>query len=143
MPYRHTQPGIVVLVVCLVIGAVGAAIAWQTELMPMIVTLIILFAVAIVFYSLTVEVGDGELRWYFGPGLWTYRLPLDEIRSVAIVRNHWWNGFGIRKARSFILYNVSGLDAVEIALKSGDIRRIGTDDPQGLAAALKQAARGG
>jgi hypothetical protein len=143
MPYRHTQPGIVVLAVCLVIGGVSAAIAWQTELMPMIVTLIVLIAVAIIFYSLTVEVGDGELRWYFGPGLWTYRLPLDEIRSVGIVRNHWWNGFGIRKAPGFSLYNVSGLDAVEITLKSGDIRRIGTDDPQGLAAALTQAARGG
>jgi len=143
MPYRHTQPGIVVLVVCLAIGALGAAIAWQTGLMPMIVTLIILIAVAAIFYSLTVEVGDGELRWYFGPGWWTYRLPLDEIRSVSIVRNHWWNGFGIRMRPGFRLYNVSGLDAVEIALKSGDIRRIGTDDPQGLAAALKQAARGG
>jgi hypothetical protein len=137
MPYRHTQPGIVVLVVCLAIGVVAAAIAWQTELMPMIVTLIILIAVAIVFYSLTVEVGDGELRWYFSPGFWTYRLPLDEIRNVAVVRNHWWNGFGIRTAPGFRLYNVSGLDAVELELKSGDIRRIGTDDPRGLAAALK------
>jgi hypothetical protein len=32
---------------------------------------------------------------------------------------------------------VSGLDAVELELKSGDIRRIGTDDPRGLAAALR------
>jgi hypothetical protein len=38
---------------------------------------------------------------------------------------------------------VSGLDAVELQLKSGDIRRIGTDDPDGLAAALKAALRGG
>ncbi len=143
MPYRHTQPGIVILAVCLAIGAFSAAIAWQTELMPMIVALIILIAVATIFYSLTVEVGDGELRWYFGPGLWTYRLPLDDIRSVGVVRNHWWNGFGIRKAPGFSLYNVSGLDAVEIVLKSGDVRRIGTDDPQGFAAALQQAARGG
>jgi hypothetical protein len=38
---------------------------------------------------------------------------------------------------------VSGLDAVEPVLKSGDVRRIGTDDPQGLAAALKSPVRGG
>jgi hypothetical protein len=43
-------------------------------------------------------------------------------------------------APGFRLYNVSGLDAVELRLKSGDIRRIGTDDPHGLAAALKSAA---
>jgi hypothetical protein len=48
-----------------------------------------------------------------------------------VVRNHWWNGFGIRVAAGFRLYNVSGLDAVELRLKSGEVRRIGTDDPQG------------
>jgi hypothetical protein len=37
--------------------------------------LIVLVVVAILFSSLTVEVGDNELRWHFGPGLWTYRLP--------------------------------------------------------------------
>jgi hypothetical protein len=33
---------------------------------------------------------------------------------------------------------VSGLDAVELRLKSGEIRRIGTDDPQRLAAAIER-----
>jgi hypothetical protein len=48
----------------------------------------------------------------------------------------WLNGFGIRVRPGRRLYNVSGLDAVELRLKTGDIRRIGTDDPRGLAAAL-------
>jgi len=100
---------------------------------------IIAIALAIIFHSLTVEISDRELRWHFGPGLWSYSLALDEIGSVAIVRNHWWNGFGIRMAPGFRLYNVSGLDAVELRLKSGEIRRIGTDDPQRLAAAIEQS----
>jgi len=62
---------------------------------------------------------------------------------VAAVRNKWWNGLGIRKGPGFWLYNVAGLDAVELRLRSGEVRRIGTDDPQGLAAALKAAAKGG
>jgi hypothetical protein len=82
-------------------------------------------------------VNGDELRWSFGPGFWTYRLPLGEIEKVAIVRNHWWNGFGIRRGLGFKLYNVEGLDAVEVHMKSSDVRRIGTDDPQGLAAALR------
>jgi hypothetical protein len=143
MPYHHTQPGTVTLVICMAIGAVGVAIIWRTGQMSMLPMLIILFAVGLIFHSLTVEVAGAELRWHFGPRLWTYRLPLDEIASVSIVRNKWWNGFGIRTAPGFRLYNVSGLDAVELQLKSGDIRRIGTDDPQGLAAALKSAARVG
>jgi len=106
----------------------------------MILLPIIGIAVAIVFRSLTVEITGDELRWHFGPAIWSYSLALDEIDSVAIVRNHWWNGFGIRVAPGFRLYNVSGLDAVELHLKSGEIRRIGTDDPQGLAAAIEQSA---
>jgi hypothetical protein len=141
MAYQHTQPGTVTLAVCLAIGALGAAIIWRTGQMSLIPMLIILFAVGLIFHSLTVELGDRELRWHFGPGLWTYRLALDDISSVSIVRNKWWNGFGIRSAPGFRLYNVSGLDAVELRLKSGDIRRIGTDDPEGLAAALRSALR--
>jgi hypothetical protein len=86
MLYRHTQPGIVILVVCLVIGALGAAMARQTLQTPMIFMLIILVAVAVVFHSLTVEISDGELRWHFGPGLWTYRLPTrrNPLRSTRV-----------------------------------------------------------
>ena len=140
MPYRHTQLGTVILVVCLVVAVVGAATMWQRAHAPMILMLAILGAVAVFFHSLTVEVEDRELRWHFGPGLWTSRLPLDQIESVAAVHNHWWNGFGIRMAPGFALYNVSGLDAIELKLKSGDVKRIGTDDPAGLAAALQSAA---
>jgi hypothetical protein len=68
------------------------------------------------------------------------RIALNKIQSVTVARNKWWNGFGIRVAPGFALYNVSGLDAVELKLKSGEIRRIGTDDPEGLAAALQSAA---
>jgi hypothetical protein len=140
MPYRHTQRGLVTMLVCLVVAAISAAAIWRTgQWFPAAIAPIVILAVAIVFSSLTVEVGNREVSWYFGPGFWTYRLALDEIESVAAVRNRWWNGFGIRMAAGFRLYNVSGLDAVELRLKSNEVRRIGTDDPQGLAAALKTA----
>ena len=144
MPYHHTQLGTLNLVVNLVIGALCAAIIWLTGTLSMafMLVMVILVVVAILFCSLTVDVNGNELRWHFGPGFWTYRLALDEIQSVAIVRNHWWNGWGIRTAPGFTLYNVSGLDAVELKLKSGEIRRIGTDDPLALAAALKSQAQG-
>src|SRR6204780_3775318 len=108
MPYRHTLPGITILVVCLIVAVLGAAAMWQRSQAPMILMLVILAAVAVIFHSLTVEIGDNELRWHFGPGLWTYRLPLNEIQSVKVVQNHWSNGFGIRKAPGFSLYNVPG-----------------------------------
>jgi hypothetical protein len=143
MPYRHTQRGTWIVVLCLVLAALDAAVAWRTGQWLPVVVLVILVAVAILFSSLTVEVNGGELRWYFGPGLWTYRQRLDQIEQVAVVRNHWWNGFGIRKGWGFWLYNVAGLNAVELRLQANQVRRIGTDDPQGLAAALKSAAAKG
>ena len=138
MTYRHTQPGTLLLLCAVLAGLGGAALAWRAGQWPAAPVLILMaIAIAVLFSSLTVEVGEGELRWYFGPGLWSYRLPLAEIRDVGIVRNRWWNGWGIRMAPGFRLYNVSGLDAVELRVGPNDVRRIGTDDPQGLAQALK------
>ena len=139
MPYQHTQRGVSALVLCLIAAAFSTAVIWQSGApwLTAAIVLIVLLVVAVVFSSLTVEVNDNEIRWFFGPGFWSYRLALDEIESVAVVRNRWWYGVGIRVAPRFRLYNVSGLDAVELRLKSNQLRRIGTDDPQGLAAALK------
>ncbi len=138
MTYRHTQTGTLTLLCSVLAGLVGAALAWRAgQWTPAIAVIVLVTVIAFLFSSLTVEVDEGELRWYFGPGLWTYRLPLADIRDVGIVRNQWWNGWGIRMAPGFRLYNVSGLDAVELRVGPNDIRRIGTDDPQGLAQALK------
>ena len=142
MPYHHTQRGTLILVTFVALAVFAAAMMWRSEQWPMLAALIVLIVVAVLFSSLTVAVTANELQWYFGPGLWTYRLPLDDIQTVAVVRNRWSNGFGIRIGTGFRLYNVSGLDAVELHLKSGDVRRIGTDDPNGLASALRPAARG-
>ena len=142
MPYRHTQRGTWIVILCLPFAAVDTAVAWWSGQWISIAVVVVLISVAIVFSSLTVEVSETELHWYFGPGFWSYRLPLGDIETAATVRNRWWHGWGIRKGWGFRLYNVAGFDAVELRLKSGDVRRIGTDDPHGLAEALKPAAGG-
>jgi predicted lysophospholipase L1 biosynthesis ABC-type transport system permease subunit len=139
--YHHTQRGTLMLA-ALLAGAVVVALAAFTNPAAVARWLLTMLAVAFVvlawlFSSITVEVGDQELRWRFGRGLWRYRLALADIDRVEPVRNSWSSGFGIRRRPGFRLYNVSGLDAVELRLKSGAVRRLGTDDPQGLTAALK------
>lgn len=140
--YQHTQRGTVMIAV-LIAGVVACSLAAWLNLTPMrwvLVALAVVSAVMIgVFYSLTVAVSDGQLKWYFGFGVWTYSMPLTDISSVRIVRNSVFNSFGIRMRPGFRLYNVSGLDAVELQLKTGGIRHIGTDDPKGLAAAIQGA----
>jgi len=136
--YRHTQRGTLILALCLPIVAlvIGVSVI-SGQWLPTIIVTIIMVPLMTLFSSLTVEVDTSELRWFFGPGLWTYRLSLREIVDVAVVRNHWLMGWGIRVAPGFRLYNVSGLDAVELRVGANDVRRIGTDDPQGLAEALR------
>lgn len=139
MIYRHTQRGTLILVTCLAVAALGIATSWQSgHWSAALIVLAVMIVMATLFSSLTVEVTNDDLRWHFGPGLWSYRLPLDQIDDVAIVRNQWWNGWGIRMRPGFRLYNVSGLDAVELRVTSNDIRRIGTDDPEGLVKVLRE-----
>jgi hypothetical protein len=139
--YQHTQPG-TLMIVALGIGALACAVIAYSDTsasrwLAGAVALGLIVA-AWLFSSLTVIVNDKEVRWYFGPGAWTYRTDLSDIESARTVRNSWANGFGIRMAPGFRLYNVSGLDAVELKLKDGSVRRIGTDDAPALAAALQR-----
>ena len=138
--YQHTQRGTLML---LVLG-LSAALAGAAAIINPGSGRWLGFAIALgcivlawLFSSLTVIVNDGELEWYFGPGVWKYRMTRNEIAGVNIVRNSVLSGFGIRMRPGFRLYNVSGLDAVELHLSSGEIRRIGTDDASRLAAALR------
>ena len=93
----------------------------------------------VLFSSLTTEVTDQEFQFYFGPGFWTRTFPLDTIRSVEVVRNPIWYGWGIRYTPAGWLYNVSGRSAVELDLGSEGTIRVGTDEPELLARALRQA----
>jgi hypothetical protein len=139
--YEHTQRGTLMIAVLLIGALVAAAIAstntgsarWADVAVTLGMVLL-----AWLFSSLTVIVDGSELRWYFGPGVWNYQMELSDIKAARVVRNSWLNGFGIRVGRGFRLYNVSGLDAVELQLKDGEVRRIGTDDVAGLAAALQR-----
>ena len=138
--YEHKQIGtLMVAVLCLGAAAAGTA-AFMNPTAGRWIGLAIAFScvgLAWLFSSLTVIVDGEDVQWFFGPGAWKYRMSRGDIANVSIVRNSPLSGFGIRTRPGFRLYNVSGLDAVELHLKNGDVRRIGTDDASGLAAALR------
>ena len=102
-------------------------------------TSFVLLVLAWLFGSLTVEVDGDELRHFFGPGFWKKTYQLQEIESVKQVRNSWIFGWGIRLTPHGWLYNVSGLDAIQVQLRSGRKFRIGTDDPSDLVEALEKS----
>jgi Zn-dependent protease with chaperone function len=138
--YRHTQPARLiwlVLAIAMIILIAAAIIAGFSVLTMIVIGGILILLTGWLLRSLTVSIGGGMLSWWFGPGFWRKRVSLAEIEDCEAVRNRWWWGFGIRYYGKGFLYNVSGLDAVEFRLASGKYFRVGTDEPEALAAAVK------
>ena len=64
-------------------------------------------------------------------------IPLSDLAAFRYVRNKWWYGLGLRLAPNGAwIFSVWGLDVVELELTSGKKFRIGTNDHNGLLAAL-------
>jgi len=130
--YRHTQPGWVI------VGTVGAVVALVAPRLPMAgLPLVAVCAVTLLLFgALTVELSHDQLRLWFGLGLVRRRIPLAGISAFRAVRNPWYCGWGIRRGPTGWLWNVSGLDAVELTFTDGRRFRVGTDEPGELVAAL-------
>ena len=105
------------------------SIAWTVILIGLIV--------AALFWGLTVEVNKDVVRLYFGFGIIHRSILREHITMVTQVRNRWWWGFGIRWTPHGWMWNISGLDAVELTYHNGKKFRIGTDEPEALLEALK------
>lgn len=147
MKYQHTQVG-KIMIAAVIMSMIIALIAilnqdfskyapdWlDTSSWNMwgIVILIVAELFAINMTVLTLRINEGELTWQFGIGIPKGALNINDIVSVELVRNKWWYGFGIRRTSSGArLYNVEGLDAIEIINNEGAKIRFGTNDPKKL-----------
>ena len=135
--YRRTQVGTVTIL------ALGAAVvlivvlSTQTGWHPVAAAVLALLVAALgMFCCLTIEIDRRQLRCFFGPGLIRRTIAVHEIASAQPVRNRWYYGWGIRLTPNGWMYNVSGLEAVELSLASGGSFRIGTDRPDEVVRAL-------
>ena len=103
-------------------------------------TMALILLILASFSTLTVSIDERYLRARFGYGIFRKKFLLEEIVSAKTVKNHWYYGWGIRVWfwPYMWIFNVSGLDAVEITLRNGKIYRIGSDMPEELNAALNK-----
>jgi len=139
--YRHSQPGYLSIVISFILIAVSV-IMYVCGLRPLGILLVATGLICFVFsYKLTVEIKDGIFRFWFGPGLFWKKIPLEQIAYCEPFKGV-FSGWGIRYICNGWLYNVSGLKAVTIVLKSGKRMHIGTDDLPQLVAAVNSAIRG-
>jgi hypothetical protein len=140
LSYSHTQHARWLIVLMLGVAVFVAVLGPPQPALRLIVAAVLLI-ITWLFHSLTIEIGAGELRWRFGPGLIRGSVPLEEIASARAVRTNILEGWGIHWSRFGQLYNVSGFDAVAITLQSGRRFALGTDDPQQLCARLEAVFR--
>ncbi len=105
----------------------------RESILPIALVVLIQLIALAMFYQITVTVDDQQLMFTMGTGLIKRTYPLNQIESCKAVRNRWWYGWGIRYFPGGILFNVTGLDAIELKLKKKrSVVRIGTKIPQEL-----------
>lgn len=150
-PYKHTQIGYLMLSVTFVVLVVFAWAQITARMEPpsydsgtnfavTALMALILFVLAS-FSTLTIAVDKQFLSICFGWGIFRKKFLVNEIASVARVKNRWYYGWGIRVCfwPKMWIFNISGFDAIEIVLKNNTIYRIGTDEPEKLEAAINEA----
>ena len=135
--YRHTQTSTLMLWAtvpgALGIAVVGYLVGRLDVLLPLALAL---GALGWSMSKLTIVVRPTELEWYFGPGILGHTVQRADIAGANVVRNVWWYGWGIHRTPHGWLYNVAGLDAVEVTLRNGKRFRLGSDEAATLARAL-------
>ena len=143
MQYKHTQNGYLIIggllgiAIFLAITGIVAPAGRDGLLISAIIEVILLIC-AIVFSKLTIKIDGESLEASFATGLIRKKVPLAEIAECEPIRIRWWYGWGIHLTPYGWLYNVSGLDAVMITLRNDGKFALGTDDPQGLVAAIRR-----
>ena len=140
--YKHTQTGWMVIGTMiagiLFVAATGIYFKPRPETwFPLSLTMGLLAVMALVFGWLTVTVDHEAVRARFGIGLVRKTIRISDIREAVQGRNKWYYGWGLRMGPWGPMFNVSGLDAVEIANKDNSRFRIGTDEPENLLNAIK------
>jgi len=149
--YRHTQPGTVLLATVAAALALLLLVLFVMPIPPgeeagrwiLAAAGMILLAIAVLFRSLTIAIHGGTLTWSFGPGLIRKSVPVAEIAHVEPTRTTVLAGWGIHWTPRGWLYNVSGMHAVQVKLKSGKQFLLGTDEPEQLVRAIQAAQRPG
>ena len=142
MIYQHTQTGLLtrrlLRAISIITAGSGLFVALRSTLrsIPLLASSAIVFVCATLFDSLTVRVSHALVEISFGIGIIRKQFDVGNIRRARVVKNKWYYGWGIRLTPHGWLYNVSGLDAVEILMDNGKQYRIGTDQPNELENAI-------
>jgi hypothetical protein len=140
--YRHTQIARLQIYAIIIACGIGIlSIALGGLFVPLVIVAATLLIVITLFTTMTIELTHTELVMHFGPlPVIRKRIRLAEIASAIPVKNPWYYGWGVHYTPRGWLYNIAGEDAVELLLVSSRTLRIGTDEPEVLTKAIRDAS---
>jgi len=139
--YRHTQYGALMFIVFLITGILIAVVARMILAEDRVLSAILMIGVylfgLVMFYSLTVEISEEKLKFWFGIGVVRKTIALSEIQSTKEVKNPWYYFWGVKSIPGGWFYAIAPGTAVEIKLKNGGIIQLGTNQPIKLNRAIE------
>lgn len=145
--YRHTQYGVLMLVIFVLSGVLIAYVIYEKiadgGLVSALITLFSYLFGIMMFYSFTVEIVGETLSFWFGVGLIRKTYSVKDIESVKEITNPWYYAWGIKTIPGGWFYAIAPGEAVELVLKNGKIVQIGTDESEKLKAAIELAMQQG
>jgi len=139
--YRHTQYGALMFIVFaitgILIGVVAPSILAEGRVLSAILMIgVYLFGLGM-FYSLTVEISEDNLTFWFGMGLVRKTIVLSEIQSTKVVKNPWYYFWGIKSIPGGWFYAIAPGTAIKIELRDGRFIQLGTNQPKELNQAIE------
>ena len=141
--YSHTQRGTAIIVLLLLtMGGMTVMVYFTADTVAVMILVPLLAILAIsllLFHSLTVSIDGENVNISFGVRAIKKKFRLQDIEACTCVTNPVIFGLGIHKIPGGWIYNVSGLEAVELNMRGEGIVRIGTDEPQKLCEAIEKA----
>jgi hypothetical protein len=135
--YEHTQKLPENVVTAATIGGIALGLTppgWILRLL----TLGVLGTAGTMMKSLTVTVDSTQISLKFGKNIVTKTFTLRDVESAKVIRTTPLQGWGIHWLGNGWLYNIYGLDAVEVRFTDRKRVYIGTDEPENLTAAINQ-----
>jgi hypothetical protein len=86
--------------------------------------------VLLLFFRLSVSVTKELIVVKFGVGIIKKSFKISDVAEVKKVRTKWYHGWGIKSIKNGWLYNIHGLDALELTFKNSKKRILIGTKPQ-------------
>ncbi|MCY4369825.1 MAG: hypothetical protein OXF41_10535 [bacterium] len=123
-----------ILLLALIVGFLDPDTA-----LPSLALMTSVFVTAVLFLgfrSLMVTVTPSDVELAYSLGWPSKRIERSRIVSVEPLEVPWWDGGGVHLISRGWIWNVWGIETVQLTFSDGSRLLIGTDDPEGLTSAL-------